>query len=160
MDLIFDLLILALFGRGELLACHSELCRFVSGSYSKILDSSPVMTCSKKFSSFSMGSRRSRHAFLRFSFGRCWSLLESALHSFSACPLPRLKCRGRFTDSNSAHYVKRRSDLTTGLALVTFSSVFDVQVLPERGSFSTFSRPSKNALRHLKTYALDTARSP
>ena len=36
MVLIFDLLIFAFFGRGELLVCHSELCRLVSGSYSKI----------------------------------------------------------------------------------------------------------------------------
>jgi len=38
MDLIFDLIILAFFGRGELLVCHSELCRLVAGSYSKIHD--------------------------------------------------------------------------------------------------------------------------
>ena len=45
--------------------------------------------------------------------------------------------------------VKRRSDLTRSLTLVTFSSVFDVQGLPQRGSSSTLSRPSKNALCHL-----------
>ena len=48
MDLIFDLLIDAFFGRGELLVCHSELCPLVSGSYSKIHDSLPVMTCFEK----------------------------------------------------------------------------------------------------------------
>jgi hypothetical protein len=46
------------------------------------------------------------------------------------------------------------------LHLVTFLSVFDVQGLPERGSSSTLSRPSKNALCHLKICVLDTARSP
>jgi len=56
--------------------------------------------------------------------------------------------------------VKRRSDLTRSLTLVTFSSVFDVQGLPERGSSSTLSRPSKNALWHLKTCVLDRACSP
>ena len=45
----FDLLIFAFLGRGELLVCHSELCRLVSGSYSKIHVSSPVMTCLKTF---------------------------------------------------------------------------------------------------------------
>jgi hypothetical protein len=35
-DLICDLLILSFFGRGELLVCHYELYRFVSGSYWKI----------------------------------------------------------------------------------------------------------------------------
>jgi len=53
--------------------------------------------------------------------------------------------------------VKRRSDLTRALTLVTFSSVFDVHGLPEQRSSSTLSRPSKNALCHLKTCALDTA---
>ena len=49
MFFIFDLFILAFFGRGEFLVCHSELCRLVSESYSKIHVSSPVMTCLKKF---------------------------------------------------------------------------------------------------------------
>ena len=48
--------------------------------------------------------------------------------------------------------VKRVSDLTRSLTLVTFSSVFHVQGLPERGSSSTLSRPSKNALCHLKIF--------
>jgi len=56
--------------------------------------------------------------------------------------------------------VKRRSDLTRSLTLVTFSSVFDVQGLPQRRSSSTLSWPSKNALCHLKTRVLDTACSP
>ena len=56
--------------------------------------------------------------------------------------------------------VKRRSDLTRSLAFVTFSSVFDVQGLPQRGSSSTLSRQSKNALCHLKTRVLDRACSP
>jgi len=60
MDLFFDLLILAFFGRGELLVFHSELCHLVAGSYPKFHDSSPVMKCLKKFSSFSMLSRRSK----------------------------------------------------------------------------------------------------
>ena len=56
--------------------------------------------------------------------------------------------------------VKRRSDLTRALTLVTLSSVSDVQGLSERGLSSTLSRPPKNALWHLKTCALDTACSP
>jgi hypothetical protein len=39
--------------------------------------------------------------------------------------------------------VKRRSDFTRGRTLVTFSSVFDLQGLPERGSPSITSRPTK-----------------
>jgi len=52
MDLILDLLILAFFGRGELLVCHSELCRLVSESYSKIHDSSLFITCLKNVCHF------------------------------------------------------------------------------------------------------------
>ena len=37
-DLIFDLLIRAFFGRGELTVCHSLFCLLVSGSYYKIHD--------------------------------------------------------------------------------------------------------------------------
>jgi hypothetical protein len=39
--------------------------------------------------------------------------------------------------------VKCRSHLTTALTLVILPSVFYVQCLPERGSFSTNSKPSK-----------------
>jgi hypothetical protein len=56
--------------------------------------------------------------------------------------------------------VKCWSDLMTALTLVTFSSIFDVQGVPKQGSSSTLSWPSKNALCHLKTYALDMACSP
>jgi hypothetical protein len=47
MDCIFDLLILAFFGGVELLVFHSKLCGLVSRSYSKIHDSSPVMSGKK-----------------------------------------------------------------------------------------------------------------
>ena len=41
----------------------------------------------------------------RFPFVCWWSLFfESALHKFSACPIPRSECRGRFDDTNSTHY--------------------------------------------------------
>ena len=43
-----DLLKRAFFGRRELFACHSALCRLVSGSESNTRDSSPVITLSKK----------------------------------------------------------------------------------------------------------------
>jgi len=104
MDLIFDLLILAFFGRGDLLVCHSELCRLVSGSYSKIHDSSPVMTCLKKNRHLRcVQEGPGTHSF-GFPFARWWGILEPALHKFSACPFLRSKCRGRFDDSNSTRY--------------------------------------------------------
>ena len=48
MNLILGLLILAFFGHGELLVCHSELCHLVLGLYSKFHDPSSVMTYLKK----------------------------------------------------------------------------------------------------------------
>ena len=48
MDFIFDLLILVFFGRGDADVCHSLLCLFVSGSYSKIQVSSPVFPRGKE----------------------------------------------------------------------------------------------------------------
>jgi len=166
MDLIFDLLILAFFERGELLVCHSELCRLVAGSYSKIQDPSPVMTCLKKVSSFWMRSRKSRHTFLRFSF--C-SLVRNFWDQLGTNFL-----RTHFLGQNvvdglviQIHLTTDHSDCQTSIRphenphlMVTFSSVSDVEGLLERGSSSTLSRSSKNALCHLKTRVLDTACSP
>ena len=67
-DLILDLLILALFGRGEFAGCHPRLWRFFSGSYSKIRDSSPAMTLLKNSGSLSRRSRSSRHTSLPLAF--------------------------------------------------------------------------------------------
>ena len=66
--LILDLLILAFLGREEFAVCHSRLWRFVSGSYCKIHDSSPVITRLKNSGSLSRQSRRSRHTSLRLAF--------------------------------------------------------------------------------------------
>ena len=67
-DFILNLLILAFLGRGEFAVCHSQLWCFVSGSYSKIHDSSPVITRLKNSGSLSRRSRRSRHTSLRLAF--------------------------------------------------------------------------------------------
>ena len=61
-------LILAFLGRGEFAVCHSRPWRFVSGSYSKIHDSSPVITQLKNFCSLSRRSRKSRQSSLRLAF--------------------------------------------------------------------------------------------
>jgi len=150
MVLIFDLLILAFYWRGELHVCHSEPCRLVSGSYSKIHVSSLVMTCLKNFLSFFMRSRRSRHTFLRFSFCSLVRIFGTSLAQIFCMPSSKVKIswtvwQFKFNTLLIILTVKRRSDLTRSLTLVTFSSVIDVQGLPERGSSSTHSRPSKNA---------------
>ena len=76
--MIFDLLILAFFGRGELLVCQSELCRLVSRSYAKIHDSSLVMTSEKNFAIFDAFKRVQAHipsVFLLFVGEDVWNQL-------------------------------------------------------------------------------------
>ena len=160
MDSIFDLLILAFFGRGELLMCHSELCRLVSGSYSKIHDSSHVLRCLKK------NCRHSRCAHKRagstHSFGfpcvRWWGfwnqLCTNFLHALGQNIVDSWVIQIQLT---THHYDCQRSIRPhRSPALATFSSVFEMQGLPERGSSAT----SKNALCRLQTSALNTTCSP
>ena len=66
MDFIFGLLLLAFFGRGDADVCHSLLCLFVSGSYSKIHVSSPVITFFKKLNNVNRLYR-----FFKVSHPRC-----------------------------------------------------------------------------------------
>ena len=94
--LIFDFLILAFFRRGELLVCHSELCRFLSGSYSKIHVSSPVMTCLNPFCHFRCVQEGPGTRSFGFPSVHWWE--------FSGCPIRRSKFCVRFGDSDSTHY--------------------------------------------------------
>ena len=133
MVLIFDLLIFAFFGRGDLLVFHSELCRLVSGSYSKIHVSSPVMTCLKNILSFSMRSRRPRHTFLRVSFCSLVRIFGTSLAQIFCMPSSRVKIsstvwRFKFNILLIILTVKRRSDFTRSLTLVTISSVLTCKV--------------------------------
>ena len=165
MDLIFYLLILAFLWRCELLVCHSELCRLFSGSYSKIHDSSPVMTCLKKNCHFRcVQEGPGKHSFC-FPSVHSWGILEPTLQKFSACPIPWSKCRG----NGSVIHIHLTTDHSDGQTSIRphesphFSHIF-VRFwrasLPEWGSSSTLSRPSKKALCHLKTCALTRAPSP
>ena len=56
--------------------------------------------------------------------------------------------------------VSRRSDRTRARTISTLLSVFEIEGLSERGSFLMDSRPSENALYHLKTSDPDKACSP
>jgi len=113
----------------------------------------------EKFSSFSMRSR-SRHTFLLFVGEASWNqLCKNFPHAqfLGQDVMDSLVIQIQLTNN---HAVKSRSDLMTALTMVTFSSVFDVQDLPERGLSSTLSQPSKNSLCHLKPCALDSACFP
>ena len=65
---------LAFFGLGDPRLFHWRLCHLVSGSYSKIQDSSPVITFYNKFGSVWRSSRMSWHTCSHQSF---WSLFSS-----------------------------------------------------------------------------------
>jgi len=119
----------------------------------------------EKFLSFSMRSRRSRHAFFQFSFCSLVRIFGTSLVQIFCMPSSKVKIswtvwRFKFNTLLIILTVRRQSDLARSLTLVTFSSVFDIQGLPQRGSSSTLSRPFKNALCHLKTCVLDRTCSP
>ena len=94
-DLILDLLILTFLEWGEFAVCHSWLWRIVSGSYSKIHDSSPVIKWLKNSGSLSRWSRRSRHTSSNWPSTQSWGSLEPSWRTLFSCPNPVLKFDGR-----------------------------------------------------------------
>jgi len=147
-DLILDLLILAFLGWGEFAVCYSRLWHFVSGSYSKINDSSPVITWLKNSGSLSRRSRISRHPSLRLVFCSVVRFFGTILaHTFlmykSCVKIWWTVNQFKFNSLLIILNVTRRYDLTRDLTLSTLSSVFEVEGLPAWGSSCTCSRPSK-----------------
>jgi len=160
-NLVLDLLILAFLGQGEFAVCHSRLWRFVSGSYSKIHDSSSVITQLKNSGYFSRRSRRSRHTSLGLAFCSVVRFFGTILvHTFliskSCVKIWWMVNRFKFNSLLIILNVNRRSDLTVS----TLLSIFEVEGLPARGSSSTCSWPSKRDLCHLNTCTLDREYSP
>ena len=164
-DLILNLLILAFLGWGEFAVCHSWLWHFVSGSYSKMHDSSPMITRLKNSGSLSRRSRRSGHTSLRLAFCSVVRFFGTILAHTILMPKSCVKIgwtvnRLKFNSLLNIPKATRQSDLTRDLTLSTWSSVYVVEVLPARGSSSTCSRSSKKDLCYLNTCALDTECSP
>ena len=103
----------------------------------------------EKLLSFSMRSRKSRHTFLRFSFCSLVGIFRTSLAQI-------------FVDGLAIQiqHTTDHSDCQTSIRpheIPHFGHIFvhfDVKSLPERGSFSTPSWSSKNALCHLKTVSL------
>lgn len=91
MAFIFNLLILAFLLWGGCGLCHSALCLFVSGSYSKIHDSTVAITLSKKVWSFSQHYPSSSQTIARLFF---WSLMRTFRTSFAH---PFLICKSSVT---------------------------------------------------------------
>lgn len=84
-NLIFNLIILAFFGRGEFAVCHFLLYLLVSGSYSKIHNSSPVIIRLTKSCSLVIFSRRSRNLFFRMSLLNYEDFWHDLLHAQMFC---------------------------------------------------------------------------
>jgi hypothetical protein len=98
----------------------------------------------ENFLSFSMRSRRSRHTFLRFFFCSLVRIFGTNLGQIFCMPSSKVKIswtvwRFKFNTLLLILTVKGQSDLTRSLTMVTFSSVFDMQSLPERGLSFTHS---------------------
>ena len=162
--LVLDLLILAFLGRGEYAVCHSRLWRFVSGSYSKIHDSSPVITRLKNSGSLSRRSKRSRHTSLRLAFCSVVRFFGTILaHNFlvfrSCVKIWWTVSRFKFLTTD---HFQRQSTIWPHKRPHSFHIVVRVEVeaLPARGSSSTCFRFSKKDLCHLNTCALDRECSP
>jgi len=142
MDFIFDLLILAFFGRGDADVCRSLLCLFVSGSYSEIHISSPVITFFKKYLSLWIRSRRWRHTSFRLSFCSIVRFLgtifaNNFLMANSCVKIWWTVVWLKFNSLAIIRTVSRRSDLTRARTFSTLLSVFEVEGLPERDSSLT-----------------------
>ena len=141
---------------GESLQCATiEFWHFVSGLYSKIHDSSPVITRLKNSGSLSRVSRRSRHTSLRLTFCSVVRLFGTILAHTFLMPKSCVKIwwtvnRFKFNSLLIILNVNRWSDLT----LSTLSSVFEVEGLPAWVSSSTCSCLLK------RTCALDRECSP
>ena len=160
LDLILDLLILAFLGRGEFAVCSSRLWRFESGSYSKLHDSSHVITRLNNSGPLSRRSRRSRHTSLRLAFCSVMRffgiiLAHTFLMSKSCVKIWWTVNRFKFNSLLIILSVNRRSDLTRDLTLSIFSSVFEVEDLSARGSSSTCSRPFATLQRTLFIYLIN-----
>ena len=125
--LSFDLLIFAFTGRGELPL------RTLSFGVRIVFENPRFIACYDMFEKiyviFDAFKKVQAHIPSVLSSVHWWGFLGPAWHKFSACPVLRSKFRGRFGDFKFNTLliiltVKRRSDLTRSLTLVTFSSVF------------------------------------
>ena len=105
----------------------------------------------ENFLSFSMCLRMSRDTFLRFSFCYLVRILGTSLAQIFWMPNSKIKIScdvWRFKFNTLLIILSNVDQTTRSLTLVTSSSVFYVQGLPERGSSCTLSRPSTNVLCH------------
>jgi len=152
----FDFWKRSFFGRGECSPTHSEIWRFVSGSYAKHQLSSPVITLSRKFLSPLIMFNRSWHAETRSSVcsrvNACGTNLEHNFRFFkSSLKIRRTTVFGMPNVSAVNRDVTFRSSLTVLSTAAMLSSVRLVVGPPLRSSPFTDSLPSRNRLCHSKS---------
>jgi len=126
-------------GRGEFTVCY-DFGVLSRGSYSKIHDSSCVITRLKNYGSLSRRSIRSWHKYFRLAF--CSGvrffgtiLAHTFLMSKSCVKIWWTVNRYQFNSLLVILKVNRRSDLTRDLTVSTLSSVFEVKSFPAWGRF-------------------------
>ena len=115
---------------GDADVCHSLLCLFVSGLYSKIHVLSPVFTF-KKFLSFWIHSRRWRHMSFRLSFCSIVRFLGAIfVHNFlianSCVKIWWTVVWLKFNSLAIIRTVSQRSDCTRACTFSTLLSIFEV----------------------------------
>ena len=163
--MVLDLNTLAFLGLGDNALFHSRLCRLVSGSNSKIHDSSSVRALFSKLGSVSSCFKMFWHTCIRRSFCPSFSNLGTIFAQIFLIPRSSvmiLHTLSSFIPSSFAIVltVRRRSLRTICFIRSTFSSVLLVDGLPLLWSSSASSLPSLNLLCHSKRRVLDIVSLP
>jgi len=156
MVLMRDLWNFSLFGQRDVSPPHSELCRFVSGSYAKHQVTSPVIILLKKILSASAIAIMFWQDVTRSSL--CSGVKDCGTkraHNFlfpkSSFRIPRSTVLGMLRDSALILDAIRRSFLTKSTTATMYTSLRVHFELPPLSSSSTSSFLSRNREYHLKT---------
>lgn len=147
----------------ERLKCDTPCSGALFPGHTHTQDSSPIITRSKKWGSFSIAPKNSRHLSFLMSFCSAERFFGPIFAQIFFIPNSLVKLWwtvvwGKFNSSPFIRTVKRRSERRRARILSTFASVLADGGLPLRDLSSIDSLPSKNALNHLK--ARSNARQP
>jgi hypothetical protein len=161
---MWDLWNFSFSGRGDVSPTHSEICRFVSGSYAKHQVSPPVITLLKKMCLHRPSRWCLGEMWLDFPLLRCQGLWKKICTRLSLSQIlvqnPKNYSLGMFKDSAIILSAIRRSFLTKSATAAVFTSVRVDFGRPLLSSSSTSSLPSRNREYHLKTFDRFTASFP
>ena len=161
--LILNLAILVFFGLGDVGLFRWRIWRLVSGSYTKIHGSSPVITLSSKFGSVSSCSRMSWHtctAALSFLFQQLWNHFCTDLSHPQIFPNDSPHPREVHVELICNH-----SNSQAAISMQLLADKLDIFlgpacVRPPAPGVIFYILPSLNLLCHSKAPALDIMSSP